>query len=51
MLQYLRKHGALAELQAASMFKQLLSAVSHMHAKGYIHRDLKVRSLHPRCAR
>lgn len=50
MLQYLRKHGALAEPQAASMFKQLLTAVSHMHGKGYIHRDLKVRSPAPRCA-
>lgn len=36
------KAGAYSELQALSIFKQILEGLSHLHSRGIIHRDLKL---------
>lgn len=33
--------GRLAEVEAACIFRQLVSAVAHLHRRGIIHRDIK----------
>jgi serine/threonine protein kinase len=33
--------GRLPELEAAVLFRQLASAVAHLHRRGVLHRDLK----------
>lgn len=37
----LDKSGALSELAAASLARQLLAALTHIHAQGIVHRDIK----------
>jgi serine/threonine protein kinase len=41
LLQRLRSMKAFNECQASRLMKQLVSAVSHLHQKGVVHRDLK----------
>ena len=41
LLQRLRKQKSFTEAQACSIFRQLVSAVSFMHSKRVVHRDLK----------
>jgi serine/threonine protein kinase len=39
---YLQKHGRLLEAEALQIINQLVSALSYMHARNVIHRDLKL---------
>ncbi len=41
LLERLQKRHSFTEQQACAIFKQLLSAVSFMHLKNVVHRDLK----------
>lgn len=41
LLQTLRKMVKFTEFQAAEIMSQLVKAVSHIHSKGVVHRDLK----------
>src|SRR5262249_31444844 len=46
LLDYTRRHrGRISESDARHYFMQVCSAVSHMHAAGLIHRDLKLENL------
>ena len=38
---YLEKSGRMPEEKAKGIFKQVLSAIQHMHSKNVLHRDLK----------
>ncbi|PIC68811.1 serine/threonine protein kinase [Sporosarcina sp. P21c] len=38
---YIHTHGALSAEQAVSIMKQLVSAISHAHHNGIVHRDIK----------
>jgi serine/threonine protein kinase len=40
--EHVRRRGPLRELRARRWFKQICSAVHHMHARGISHRDLKL---------
>lgn len=39
--EYLEKTGKMTEEKAKGIFKQVLSAIQHMHSKNVLHRDLK----------
>jgi len=41
LLDYYAKKRVLSEFEVKSIFSQLISAVSYMHAKGVVHRDIK----------
>eukprot|EP00873_Tetraselmis_striata_P042254 jgi/Tetstr1/462518/TSEL_007507.t1 len=41
LLQHIQEIRQYTERKAAQLFIQILSAVAHMHSKGYIHRDVK----------
>lgn len=41
LLQRLRRMNTFTECQAASIMAQLVAAVSHLHSKSVVHRDLK----------
>ena len=45
LLQFLVKNKGVDEFQAAYVMKQIFSAVAHCHAKGVVHRDLKVQNI------
>ena len=42
LFDYVVSRGTLSEEEASTMIRKVTSAVSHMHAQGIIHRDLKV---------
>ncbi|XP_058127174.1 MAP/microtubule affinity-regulating kinase 4-like [Anopheles ziemanni] len=42
---YILEHGKMQELQARSVFRQLVSAVQYCHQRGVIHRDLKLENV------
>ncbi|KAJ2546506.1 Calcium/calmodulin-dependent protein kinase type I, partial [Coemansia sp. RSA 1878] len=41
LFEYIHQRGCLREAEAAYIIKQIVCGVSYMHARGYIHRDLK----------
>ncbi|KAJ1759379.1 Calcium/calmodulin-dependent protein kinase type I [Coemansia sp. RSA 2523] len=41
LFEYIHQRGCLREAEAAFIIKQIVCGVSYMHARGYIHRDLK----------
>ncbi|XP_062551354.1 testis-specific serine/threonine-protein kinase 6-like [Armigeres subalbatus] len=41
LLQRIQSRGKLTEIKARLLFRQLTSAVQHMHSRGYCHRDIK----------
>ena len=45
MFDYLVAHGRMGDADARKWFQQMLSAIHYCHARGYVHRDLKVCSL------
>lgn len=45
LLDYIKKNGAMPELQARKMFRELCSAVKYCHAANICHRDLKCENL------
>ncbi|XP_013109454.2 testis-specific serine/threonine-protein kinase 3 [Stomoxys calcitrans] len=45
LLDYVRSRSYLDETQSRHLFKQLISAVEYIHAKGVVHRDIKCENL------
>jgi len=45
LFRYLKKNGRLSESVAASIISQVLEAVTFMHTKGVVHRDLKLSNI------
>jgi serine/threonine protein kinase len=45
LLERLRTHGPFREEKAGFLFGQLISAVHHMHSRGFVHRDIKPENL------
>ena len=42
LLNYLKSNGTLEETEAKSVFRQVVVAVGHIHARSIIHRDVKL---------
>ncbi|CBY34762.1 unnamed protein product [Oikopleura dioica] len=41
LFDYIRESGRMGEAEAQDVFKQIVVAVSHIHSKGVVHRDIK----------